>query len=363
MVMVGFHKNIERRISSLLGDIIVSPLYDDGDFDTFHASKLKQKLETILSKELNRVNCVTQQYVLLQSEKIVEGAALYGVQSDSETAIQQYILCGRMPIPKKASGDKEEILLSQNIANKLNVQLGAKILLCTPGDSSSIEEFRVVGIYNTHLPDFDEKFAFCDESVMREVFNCKDKWATSVNCFLKNSKSAARIEQIIEECAGDTLYTRSIKEEYSDIFEWIGILYKNTVIFLIILLVVINTNIASIASIQLIERRYIINVFSTLGATHWQLVKIFILKNLSMIGKGVIYGNLIGLGICAVQNFLKLVKLDSNFHYTEDLPIEWDWRIVIGVNGITCGIIFLLVIANYFYVLKTKTYSQGTSKP
>lgn len=357
LVMVGFHRSIERRITGLLGDVIVSPLYSEGDFDTFRVSGLKQKLEIALSKDLAHAKCVQQQYVLLQNGELIEGAALHGVPIGEATGIERYVVHGTMPNPKKES-EKREILLSQNLAKKLHLQLGAQVALYARENFSSIETFEIVGIYNTHLPDFDEKFVFCDARVMQEIFDWEDGWGTSVNCFLKNPGKASALEQTIEELAGPALYTRLIKDESSDIFEWIDVLYKNTVIFLIILLIVINTNIASIATIQLIERRYMVSVLNTLGATNWQLMKIFLLKNRSMIGKGLLYGNLVGLGICALEHFLKLVKLNSNVHYIEYAPVEWDWRIIMGINGVTLAVMSALLAASYFFVLETKFYRR-----
>ena len=111
-------------------------------------------------------------------------------------------------------------------------------------------------------------------------------------------------------------------------------------IFLCLILLVSNSNIICIALIQVMERTRMIGILKTLGARDSTVLGIFLWQNLKVIGKGMLWGNVLGLGVAALQTYGKVIKLNPTYYYTTYLPIGWHWRGIMVMNGV----LFLLVM-------------------
>lgn len=345
LVITGFHKSIETRIGNLLGSINIASNYSNKEH--FDIRPLKS-LKSTMPDDVIELKAVIHKHVLLQSEKELEGVTLYGLDNTvSHKNIEVYVTDGRLPNLKEQELDNE-IAISQGLANKFNITVGSKLLMCALNNNAIYRKLVVVGIYNTHLPDFDNKFAFCGMRFAQKLNGWDSNTADSISCFLKKPRNNAKVAKYINTILKSSiLHAKCIEEEYYDIFEWISVLYKNTIIFIVLLLIIVNTNLAAIIAMQVIDRLYMVRVLKSLGARAKQLIEIFIINNLSMVGKGVLYGNIIGISMCAVQSFTKGIKLNSSVHYIDHVPIDWQWSIIVAINlGTLVTTLAILILTN-----------------
>lgn len=338
LVMIGFHNSIENRINALLGNVkIVSQYSDQEDFDR----RLLNSVYSNISGHVIYLKSVVYNPVLLQSENLLEGITLYGLDNTvGHRNIENYITNGRLPNLHQQEF-KYEIAISQDLADKFNITLGAELLVCAMNNNAMYRKLIVVGIYNSHFPEFDNQFAFCDIRLAQKLNEWQSNMVNCITCFLKKSSNNTQVAKHVNTLLqSSTLYAKPIEDEYCDIFEWISVLYKNTIIFILLLLIVVNTNIASIIAMQVIDRLYMINLLKGIGVRTRQQMEIFILNNLGMVCKGVLYGNIVGIGLCALQYFTKLIKLNDSVYYIDHVPIEWRWSIIAAIDT---GILFTTI--------------------
>lgn len=354
LIMTGFHSNIENRITDLVGNISIVT-------NDLYAEQQPLNLESLTSiksdfqKNNDEVKAVAFKIVLLQNNDEFEGITLYGLDNTTnQKNIEQYIYKGRLPILND-NKHRNEITISEILAKKLNLQIGDSIILSVLQNPPLYRNVNVCGIFNSHFPDFDEKFAFCDIRFIQKLNKWSPTTANELTVFLESKKHTLKITQNINSIINPTFKALSIQDKYPDILQWISILYKNTFIFIILLLIMVNTNLTAIIATQLMDRLYMIGILKALGTSSKQLIQIFAKYNLKMIGKGILYGNLLGLSICSIQHYTKIFKLNSSVYYIDHLPINWNWSLI-GLINLTIIITSLIVlISTQIIILRAKT--------
>ena len=132
---------------------------------------------------------------------------------------------------------------------------------------------------------------------------------------------------------------KTITNEHTAIFDWLVIIQKNAFIFIVLILLVVSSNLTSIVLIQVTERTSMIGILKALGASNGCIQRIMLWSNLYMVGWGMFWGNLAGIGLCALQSFCKLIALDPMYYYTAYVPIAWDWQIIVGLNLLTIVVV------------------------
>jgi lipoprotein-releasing system permease protein len=100
----------------------------------------------------------------------------------------------------------------------------------------------------------------------------------------------------------------------------------------------------AILLILIMERTQMIGVLKSVGATNGQVRKIFLLSGVQLVGNGLLWGNIIGIGFCALQYYFKLIPLDVEAYYMHTVPIAWDWLIIFLVNIAVLLLVTLVLI-------------------
>jgi lipoprotein-releasing system permease protein len=103
-------------------------------------------------------------------------------------------------------------------------------------------------------------------------------------------------------------------------------------ILLGIILVVISVNMISVILILVMERIPMVGILKAMGASNGTIRSIFIHNGIGLIVQGLLLGNIIGLGVCFLQDQFKIMKLNPHDYYVSAVPIEWSVSTIIGLN-------------------------------
>lgn len=354
LIMTGFHSNIESRITDLVGDIsiVTNDIYTEQEPLNLESLNF---IKSDFQNNIDEIKAVAFKIVLLQNKDEFEGITLYGLDNTAnQKNIEQYLCKGRLPILNR-SNHENEITISEMLAKKLNLEIGDSIILSVLQNPPLYRNVTVCGIFNSNFPDFDEKFAFCDIRFIQKLNKWSPTIANELTIFLKSKKHTLEVTQNLNSIIKPSFKALSIQDKYPDILQWISILYKNTFIFIILLLIMVNTNLAAIIATQLMDRLYMIGILKAMGTSAKQLIQIFAKYNLQMIGKGILYGNILGLSICGIQHYAKVIKLNSSVYYIDYLPVNWNWSLI-GLINFTVIITSLIVLTlTQMIILQAKT--------
>lgn len=346
LILKGFQHNIQEKIISFGGHLQVTKFTLSQSYEEDPISKnLALFQDYSKHKYIDHIQEYANKAGLLKANEEVEGIVLKGVSSTFDlTNFEQNIIEGDFP-DLDGESTTNEIMVSQNIANKLNLILGDDALIYFIQNPPRVRKLQISGIYETGMEDFDEKIILGDIRLVQRINNWPDSLVGGFEIFLQDFDQADYYQSQLEDEVGYELYIEKISDKYVEIFDWLLLLNRNVVIFLSLTLFVACFNMVSILLILIMERTQMIGVFKALGATNKIIRRIFVYNGIQLIVKGLLLGNFIGIAFGVLQSRFQFFTLDPKNYYMEFVPIEWNWSIIILLNMLTfITISFVLII-------------------
>lgn len=335
-ILGGFQKNIKNKIYSFGGHLVVSKYTLSTSFEESSISIADSVMQPI--KNMPGVDYYTP-YIykagLLKANDEVQGVIVKGVDSSFDTAtFVQNMVEGNFPVfPEEGYG--LEVALSRKIANYLKLGVGNDLIIFFFQNPPRMRKLKVAGIYETGLEDFDEKTIIGDINLLRRINGWSEMQAGGVEVFMKDDGNLEAAESYLFDETDADLYVDKVSDKYAQIFDWLRLLDRNVVIFLVLILFVACFNMVSILLILIMERTHMIGTLNALGAGGKLLRRIFYFNGLRLIGKGLFWGNLIGLGLCWIQYQFHLIPLDPANYYMDHVPVLFDMQSILLVNLMT----------------------------
>ena len=355
LTMLGFQQNIEQKLTSFGGHLQVAKYSLNRSYEEIPLERCKlHGLEQAFPDAIKATKAFAHKAVLLKAAEEVEGIVCKGLDPQATHGnLGTYLTEGQL-IDFKYQGYNQDILLSTQTANRLRVHVGDEVVAYVVQQPPRYRKLRVVGIYSTHIAELDEKLAFCDLRLIQRLNNWPDSLVGGYDIFLHDlQQTQATTDQLLTWLDYD-LEVKTTATEYAAIFDWLVIIRKNVLIFMVLILLVTSANLASIVLIQIMERTSMIGVFKTLGASYGQIQRIMLWNNLYMVGQGMFWGNLIGIGLCTLQQYGKLLLLNPTYYYINYVPIAWDWGIILGLNLLTLMVVITVLLVSIAVIVRLR---------
>lgn len=217
-----------------------------------------------------------------------------------------------------------EIIISESISKRLDLKIEDDLrmyFVSTGQENIRGRRFKVTGIYKTGLEEFDDQFVIGDISQIRKLNRWDDDQIGGFEVLLDDFDHLDQMqERIYNEIAYD-LNASSIKNNYPQIFDWLKLMDMNVIIILALMVLVASITMISILLILILERTSMIGILKALGSDNVFIRKLFLYHSLSIVGKGLIWGNIIGIGFCLLQYYFGIVSLNQESYYMSVVPI------------------------------------------
>ena len=336
--VTGFTSDIQINMLDLNQSLEVSPILAD--------SSLTHELESI--DGIKHIQTQITKNALIKTDKEFEGIIVKGVNTNYDWSfINTHITEGTAPeyTHEKKSND---ILISKNIAQKLNLKVDDKALFYFQGKNNSqpfVRKFKISGIYQTGIEVFDEHYVFADQKHLRKMNRWTENQCSSIEIQLKKGYASQAVLLEIEQKTPYDTQVVSAKEKYAQIFDWIGLFDLNIAIVLLIMIVVACINMISSLLIVILERTKMIGLMKAMGAADVSIKKIFLYHAYYLLRKGLIIGNAIGLTLIGVQYYLSPIQLDPEHYYVKALPVllsAENWVLINLCSVIICMVILII---------------------
>ncbi len=252
---------------------------------------------------------------------------------------------------------QNQVIISEHLSKLLGIKLGKTFFTYFIGQEVRARKFTVTGIYSTNFVEYDKLFILTDIRHIRQLNNWKSDEVSGYEILISDYNKLEDIgDQVYFSTAnlisedGSSLYTQTIRDMKPQIFAWLDLLDLNVWVILILMLLVAGFNMISGLLILILERTNMIGILKSIGATNWSVRKIFLYHSSFLIGKGMLWGNLIGLGLCAIQYFTGIVPLDAEAYYIATVPILFNWPLIILLNAGTLMASVLMMIGPSYLV-------------
>jgi len=281
---------------------------------------------------------------LLKTDEEVQGVIFKGVAKNFDVShLKPSIEEGNF-INFTDSTYSNEIVLSRRLTNKLRLSNGDDVVAYFVQDPPRFRRLKVVGIYDTGLEEFDEKIAIADIDLIRRLNDWPDSLAGGLEVFVKDTDLIDQVEMDLYTNIDFDLDINKVSDKYIQIFDWLGLIGQNVIVFLILVLFIACFNMVSILLILIMERTQMIGVFKALGASDSLVRRIFSLNGMYLVIRGMLIGNVIGIGFGVLQYYFKIIPLDPENYYMSFVPIHWDFQILILLNLLTFFLVNLTLL-------------------
>ncbi len=355
LTMQGFQQKIEQKLTNFNGHLQVAKYSLNRSYEEIPLDKNKlHGLKQAFPGAINATKSFAHKAVLLKAAEEVEGIVCKGLDPQAtHDNLSTYLTEGQL-IDFEGQGYSQDILLSTQTANRLHVRVGDEVVAYVIQQPPRYRKLRVVGLYSTHIAELDGKLAFCDLRLIQRLNNWPDSLVGGYEIFLRDlQQTQATAEQLLTWLDYD-LEVKTTANEYAAIFDWLFIIRKNALIFIALILLVTSSNLASIVLIQMMERTSMIGILKTLGASHGQIQRIMLWNNLYMVGQGMFWGNLVGIGLCALQQYGKILALNPVYYYINYVPIAWDWGVIGGLNLLILMVVMTVLLVAIAVIVRLR---------
>jgi lipoprotein-releasing system permease protein len=359
-VVIGFKSQIENKIIGFGGHIQIT------NFDNNNTYEMNPiKMNATLIQKIRQIPDVVhvQRFAtkpgIIKTDNEFQGIILKGIDKDFDWNFFRSNLLEGNILNVGSDSLKNEILLSKKLSDLLGLKLGDELFMYFIQDQVRARKFKIVGIYSTNFVDYDQLFVLTDIRQVQRLNNWDSASFGGLEVLIDNfDKIDERGEAVYEATAnifskdGNAYYTQTIKQLNPQIFSWLDLLDMNVWVILLLMLSVAGFNMISGLLILILERTNMIGILKSLGATNWSVRKIFLYHSFFLIAKGMFWGNLIGLSICAFQYFTGIIPLDPEAYYVASVPVAFPWGYIVLLNIGTFVASILMMIAPSYLITK-----------
>lgn len=358
-IVLGFKHTIRDKVIGFGSHITVA------NFMTIHGNGQRPiAINDSMTKVLRSVNGVrhVQRYALkqgiLKTDSDFLGVAFKGIAAEYDTTfIHNNMVSGCIPTFSDETSHNK-IVISKIMADMLKIKTGDKVFAYfIDNDNVRMRRFLVSGIYQTNLTQYDKTICFTDLYTAVRLNGWNNDQVTGAEIIVNDFNKVNDVEDILvskvnrtTDSYGETYSSETIQESNPQIFSWLDLLDLNVWIILALMLCVAGFTMISGLLIIILERTNMIGVLKALGAKNKTIRKTFLWFAIFIIGKGMIIGNVIGLGLVIIQNVTGMVTLDPSTYYVKTVPVEINIPLIVILNIATLLISVFVLIAPSFLI-------------
>lgn len=343
-VVVGFKEEVQQKVAGFGSHIQVVNFDNNATYELQPvdlSDSLLQKLQGLA--HVKKVSTFASKPGILKTDSAFQGIIFKG--TDYWDYFADNLVIGSLPTAAN------EVIISSILASQLHLTVGDQILCYFVQENLRVRRLYVSGLYNTCMSEMDRMFVLGDIALVRQLNQWKDSQASGIEILVDDLSylhevadrvyfaTANRLDE-----AGNAFYTQTIEQLNPQIFGWLDLLDMNVIIIILLMLCVSGFSIITGLIILILESVNLIGSLKALGANNQFVRRIFIYESIMLVGKGMFLGNILGLGIVALQYFTHLIPLDAATYYVSYVPMAfpWGWLLALNVGVLLVAWIIML---------------------
>ena len=297
--------------------------------------------------DITTVQTFATKSAVLQKQSNIEGVLFKGVEKEYDFKnLEPFLKQGRW-LKFDDTLYNKEIVLSEPLAQQLELKANDTVninFIDAAGGKSDLRRLVVAGIYKTGIEEYDKLFAIGDLRLIQRLNNWQHDEIGGYEIFIKDYKRMDSINEIIYDKLPQTWISRTVKEVYPNIFDWLNIQDVNRNVIFIVMSIVAIINLVTCLLILVLERTRMVGILKAIGSSDWTIQKVFLFhaSYITLIGVGA--GLLFGVGICYLQQATGFIKLDESAYYVSSAPVHIIWWQVVAVCAGTVLVCFLSLL-------------------
>lgn len=345
-IVVGFKQTVTAKVAGFGAHIQVVSFDNNNSYDLQPIEVSDSMLTRLASfPHVEAVAPFITKTGILKTDSAFQGIVLKG--TDYWSFFERNLTEGTLP------AQSNEVLLSRLMANRLQLSVGQTVnAYFVDGSDYRARRFKISGIYDTGFAQNDELFVLTDLSTARPLIVSGDSLISGVEILIDDF---AYLDQVADDIYFATVhnmdengyhvyYVQTLQDQNPAIFAWLDLLDMNVVVIIVLMLLVAGFNMVSGLIILILDGIQLIGTLKALGADNRFVRRIFLIQAAWLIAKGVLWGNIIGLALVAVQYFTHLMPLDPTTYYVSYVPVVFPWGWLLLLNGLTVTLSLLILL-------------------
>ena len=349
----GLQKEIQNKTSVFNGHILIT-LFENNESQVSvlpfeDTDSVRQEIRE--NKNIKRFHSIALKPGMLKNKSHFEGVVFKGVSSNFDwSSLDTFLTEGRFP--DLSNRISKEILISETLARQLDLKVGDQtdsfFQNLSINGLPKKRRFTISGIYFSGFPDIDQTLLYCDLRQIQKLNLWEENMIGGYELFVKNFSLIQNTTDNIYNDIPSELNSIPIFDRFPSIFQWISLFDFNVLIILIVMILVGVTNMATALLVLILERSRMVGLLKAVGAKNKLIQKIFLYNGAVIMSKGLLFGNLIGLGFYFSQSFFGWIQLDPSTYFVSKAPVSISGLEVLFIN------LFFLFISSILLWIPSK---------
>ncbi len=337
-VVIGFKSTVASQVAGFGSHIEVVNYDNNNTFEMLPIAVSDSLMDKLAS--LPHVTAISPFYTkpgVIKSVNSYSGVVIKA--TNHWTYFEQNLVTGHLP------QKSDQVLVSRSLADKLSLHFDEPFYAYFISSAVQVRKLTLVGIYETGVSEYDNLFVMAYPSLIQGLNRWQPNQASGIDIWIDDLDYLYEASDDVYfatanrlDAEGNALYTQNIQQLNPQIFAWLDLLDMNVVVIILLMLAVAGFAIITGLIILILNSIQLIGTLKALGADNRFVKTIFIKQAARLITKGMLLGNALGLGLCAVQYFTHILPLDSATYYVPYVPITFAWGWIIALN-----IVFLII--------------------
>lgn len=359
-IVMGFKQEVRNKMVGF-GSHIQVTRFDNNSTYEMRPLVISDSMEQALAKTagVKHVQRFATKAGIIKTDEDFQGVVFKGIDKQFDWKFfTQNMLAGK-PFSENDSAPSNQVVISKTIADILHLKIGDGFIAYFIQDRIKAKKFVVSGIYSTNFGQYDKLFILADIKAIQNLNEWRPKEVSGLEITIDDfnqldsvgdmvySKVANRFDE-----NGAPYYSQTIKDINPQLFAWLSLFDLNVWVILGLMMAVSGFVMISGLLILILERTNMIGILKALGASNWTVRKIFLYHSCFLIGKGMLWGNLIGLTLCLVQHYTGIIPLDATNYYVSSVPILLNISSIVMLNVAVFVLSTFILVAPSYLITK-----------
>lgn len=334
-IVTGFKKEIREKVIGFGSHIQVSNYDENNSFETKPISDKQPFLAELKNDPaIGHVQTFATKAGIVKTNEEIEGVVAKGIGADFDWSFFETRMAEGSILQFHDSAKSNDVVISRILSQKLNLHTGDDLVMYFIQQPPRARKFRIAGVYETGLEEFDKLYLFCDIAQIQKLNDWKQDQVGGFEIKIRDFDDLEKTGSKVYAMTGSDLNAKTIKEMYPQIFDWLDLQNINAIIIITLMIIVAGINMISALLIIILERVNMIGTLKALGAGNISIRKIFIYVSGFLLFRGLLIGNLIGIGLCLLQQNFQWIQLDQESYYISHVPVSLN---LIHILLLNCG--------------------------
>jgi lipoprotein-releasing system permease protein len=351
-ILTGFKQQIREKVVGFGSHIQIMNFDSNISFETTPISDTQKFIPEIKQiPGISHLQVFATKAGIIRTDEDIQGVVLKGIGSDFDWSYFKSNMVDGSSFTVSDTGRTDKVIISKKIASMLRLKTGDTFAMLFIQDPPRMRKFTICGIYETSLEEFDKMYVFCDIGHIKRLNGWNNDQVSGFEVYIDDFDKLDEMTSLVRDKIGykiteeETKFkVTNIRMRYPQIFDWLNFQDINVIIIILLMLIVAGFNMISGLLILILEKTNMIGVLKSLGAEDKTIRRMFLYQAAYLIGKGLFWGNFIGIGLAFVQLKTGIVSLDPSSYYIKTVPVNLELFHILLLNAGTMFVIILMLL-------------------